>query len=41
MVKLIDFAHTKAAPGEGQDKGVITGINTMLKLLNKRIGELA
>lgn len=41
VVKLIDFAHTKAAPGEGQDKGVITGINTMLKLLNKRIGELA
>ena len=39
-VKLIDFAHTKMAPGEGQDEGVIRGINTIVKLLEKRIGEV-
>jgi len=40
VVKLIDFAHTKMTPGEGQDEGVIRGINTIVKLLEKRIGEL-
>ena len=39
-VKLIDFAHTKMVPGEGQDEGVIRGINTIVKLLEKRIGEV-
>ncbi|KAF9528253.1 hypothetical protein CPB83DRAFT_854709 [Crepidotus variabilis] len=40
VVKLIDFAHTKLVPGEGQDKGVLLGMDTVLKLLDDRLAEL-
>jgi len=40
VVKLIDFAHTRLAPGEGPDKSVLIGIDTTLKLLNARLGEI-
>ncbi|KAG8954015.1 hypothetical protein FRC04_000999 [Tulasnella sp. 424] len=40
-VKVIDFAHTRLAPGEGPDKGVLLGIETTLKLLEGRKAELA
>lgn len=40
VVKLIDFAHTRLAPGEGPDDGVMTGLGTTLKLLEARISEL-
>ncbi|KAJ8508187.1 hypothetical protein ONZ45_g9532 [Pleurotus djamor] len=40
VVKLIDFAHTRIVPGEGPDEGVLLGLNTILKLLDGRIGEL-
>ena len=32
VVKLIDFAHTRLAPGEGPDQGVLLGMDTILKL---------
>ncbi|KIO24087.1 hypothetical protein M407DRAFT_244581 [Tulasnella calospora MUT 4182] len=40
-VKMIDFAHTRLAPGEGPDKGVLLGMETTLKLLEGRKAELA
>lgn len=40
VVKLIDFAHTRLVPGEGPDGGVMTGVGTVLKLLENRIREL-
>ncbi|KXN91930.1 Inositol polyphosphate multikinase [Leucoagaricus sp. SymC.cos] len=40
-VKLIDFAHTKVVPGEGPDKGVLLGMDTVLKLLDGRLESLA
>lgn len=40
IVKLIDFAHTRMKPGEGPDQGVLLGLETMLKLLNGRVGQL-
>jgi inositol-polyphosphate multikinase len=40
IVKLIDFAHTRMKPGEGPDKGVLTGFDTVLRLLDGRIKEL-
>lgn len=39
-VKLIDFAHTKAVPGEGADQGVLLGMDTVLKLLDGRLRQL-
>ena len=36
-VKLIDFAHTRLAPGEGPDEGVLLGLSTVLRLLDGRI----
>ena len=41
VVKLIDFAHTHLAPGEGPDQGVLLGMDTVLKLLNARLAEIA
>ncbi|GLB35586.1 putative inositol phosphokinase (IPK) family protein [Lyophyllum shimeji] len=40
VVKLVDFAHTRLAPGEGPDEGVLLGLDTMLKLLDGRIAQL-
>ena len=40
VVKLIDFAHTRFAPGQGPDEGVLTGIDTVLRLLDGRIQEV-
>ncbi|KAF8888239.1 hypothetical protein BD779DRAFT_1470287 [Infundibulicybe gibba] len=40
IVKLIDFAHTKLAPGMGLDAGVLLGVDTVLRLLDGRIEEL-
>jgi inositol-polyphosphate multikinase len=39
-VKLIDFAHTRIVPGMGPDKGVLLGMDTVLKLLDGRIEEV-
>jgi len=41
MVKLIDFAHTHLAPGEGPDEGVLLGLDTVLRLLDGRISQLS
>jgi inositol-polyphosphate multikinase len=40
VVKLIDFAHTRLTPGRGRDEGVLTGINTVISLIDGRINEL-
>ena len=40
VVKLIDFAHTRLAPGEGPDRSVLIGMETILKLLDMRLGEI-
>jgi inositol-polyphosphate multikinase len=40
VVKLIDFAHTRLAPGEGPDESVLIGMDTILKLLDARLGEI-
>ncbi|KAI4522549.1 SAICAR synthase-like protein [Schizophyllum commune Loenen D] len=40
VVKLIDFAHTRLAPGEGPDAGVLLGLDTTLKLLDGRIAQV-
>ena len=40
VVKLIDFAHTRLAPGEGPDRSVLIGMDTILKLLDMRLGEI-
>ncbi|KZP13835.1 SAICAR synthase-like protein [Athelia psychrophila] len=39
-VNLIDFAHTRVAPGEGPDRGVLLGLSTLIKLLDGRIQDL-
>lgn len=39
-VNLIDFAHTRLAPGQGPDKGVLLGLTTLIKLLDGRIQDL-
>ncbi|TXT13577.1 hypothetical protein VHUM_00944 [Vanrija humicola] len=39
-VKLIDFAHTWMAKGEGPDQGVLKGIATLRALLNGRLREV-
>jgi len=39
-VKLIDFAHTRLAPGEGPDEGVLKGLKTFMTLLDGRIQEI-
>ena len=40
LVKLIDFAHTKMAPGEGPDEEVLVGMDTVLRLLDGRIAQI-
>ncbi|KAL1746596.1 hypothetical protein HDZ31DRAFT_33762 [Schizophyllum fasciatum] len=40
VVKVIDFAHTRLAPGEGPDTGVLLGLDTTLKLLDGRIAQV-
>ncbi|KAF8272475.1 hypothetical protein EI94DRAFT_1769747 [Lactarius quietus] len=37
VVKVIDFAHTRLKPGEGPDRGVLKGLETVLTLLDGRI----
>ncbi|SRR6267378_5495112 len=37
VVKVIDFAHTQLRPGEGPDRGVLKGLETVLSLLDARI----
>lgn len=39
-VKLIDFAHTRFAPGLGPDEGVLLGLSTFLDLLEMRIKDV-
>ena len=41
VAKLIDFAHTRLAPGEGPDQGVLLGMDTVLKLLDARLTEIS
>ena len=40
-VPLIDFAHTKLTPGEGPDEGVLKGFDTVIRLFEGRVKELA
>ena len=37
VVKVIDFAHTRLKPGEGPDRSVLKGVDTVLTLLDGRI----
>ena len=37
VVKVIDFAHTRLKPGEGPDRSVLKGLETVLALLDGRI----
>ncbi|PCH38530.1 SAICAR synthase-like protein [Wolfiporia cocos MD-104 SS10] len=40
IVKLIDFAHSKLALGEGPDEGVLLGLRTFIGLLDGRIEQV-
>ncbi|KAF8888242.1 SAICAR synthase-like protein [Infundibulicybe gibba] len=40
VVKLIDFAHTYFTPGRGADQSALTGIDTVIRLLDGRIKQL-
>ncbi|KAJ6621802.1 SAICAR synthase-like protein [Mycena sp. CBHHK59/15] len=40
-VRLIDFAHTRFVPGQGPDKGVLRGLDTVLALLDERIASVS
>lgn len=40
LVKLIDFAHTRAKPGEGPDVGVVLGLDTVIHLLMNRLKKI-
>ncbi|KIK17881.1 hypothetical protein PISMIDRAFT_14768 [Pisolithus microcarpus 441] len=37
-LSLIDFAHTRLAPGQGPDTGVLLGIDTLIRLIHERRG---
>lgn len=39
-VNLIDFAHTRIKPGQGPDHGVLFGLSTVRKLLDRRIEQV-
>lgn len=39
VLKMIDFAHTRLAPGEGPDEGVLAGLYTFRILLEGRLEE--
>ncbi|KAG6883503.1 hypothetical protein C0993_005803 [Termitomyces sp. T159_Od127] len=41
VVKLVDFAHTRIGRGLGPDQGVLLGLDTLLRLLDGRVRELA
>jgi len=41
VVKLIDFAHTSVALGQGPDQGVLLGVSTVLQLLDRRIAQIS
>jgi len=40
LVKLIDFAHSRAAKGEGRDEGVMKGMETSIMLVAGRLAEV-
>lgn len=40
-VSIIDFAHTRVVPGEGPDQGVLTGMDTLIGLVDRRKQEVA
>lgn len=40
-ISLIDFAHTRVVPGEGPDQGVLTGMDTLIRLVDRRKREVA
>lgn len=40
VIRLIDFAHTRLAPGQGPDEGVLLGLRTLIKLLGGLIEEV-
>ena len=40
-LSLIDFAHTRVVPGEGPDQGVLTGMDTLIRLVDRRKQEVA
>ncbi|KAG8217054.1 hypothetical protein J3R82DRAFT_4938 [Butyriboletus roseoflavus] len=40
-ISLIDFAHTRVVPGEGPDQGVLTGMDTLIRLVDRRKQEVA
>lgn len=39
-MRLIDFAHTRAAPGEGPDEGVLLGLRTTERLWGELVAQL-
>ena len=39
-LRLIDFAHTRLAEGEGPDEGVLLGLKTLTGLVNRRRQEV-
>lgn len=39
VVKVIDFAHVRLKAGEGPDRGVLKGLDTVLSLLDGRISD--
>lgn len=40
-ISLIDFAHTRVVPEEGPDQGVLTGMDTLIRLVDCRKREVA
>ena len=40
-IKIIDFAHTRLAPGEGPDEGALKGVRTTISLFEGRLAEVA
>ena len=40
IVRVIDFAHTTVSPGQGVDRGVLLGLDTVLRLLDCRLSEI-
>lgn len=40
LVRLIDFAHSRAAVGEGPDLGVLKGVVTLIELVEHRLREV-
>jgi len=40
-ISVIDFAHTRVVPGEGPDEGVLTGMDTLIRLVDRRMQEVA